>query len=180
VPQAFRITKRDYADLSGLGGVYRRGRWHSEGQPIIYCGTNRATALLEFMVHFEVHPRDLSGHVIMCIPLADDLEMIEILETDLDRADPDWRAPDSDTCRRIGDIWLQRGRLGGNRGSPLLLVPSAVLGGERNILVNPLHPAFSAALAVSDPPGLEPLEWDPRRVELISHQALAERRKSKP
>ena len=44
----WRISQ--HADLSGVGGLYARGRWHSRGQPVVYLADHPASCLLEMLV----------------------------------------------------------------------------------------------------------------------------------
>ncbi len=65
----------------------------------------------------------------------------------------DWRdQPPPASTRAFGDAWLA------SRRSPAVRVPSAVVLGEFNYLLNPLHPDF-ARLTFSPP---EAFHFDPR------------------
>jgi RES domain-containing protein len=55
--------------------------------------------------------------------------------------DPQWRAEENSFCRRLGDSWLSK------KATCALLVPSAVVPEEFNVLLNPLHPEFPLVLA---------------------------------
>jgi RES domain-containing protein len=72
----WRLTRRPHADLSGRGGRLADGRWHSRGQPIVYCATSAALAVLEVRVHLDL-PLDLlpDDYVLMQIAAPDDLEV---------------------------------------------------------------------------------------------------------
>jgi RES domain-containing protein len=49
----------------------------------------------------------------------------------------DWRAePPPSSTKRLGDAWVVQAR------SAILAVPSVIIGGERNYLLNPVHPDF--------------------------------------
>lgn len=56
----------------------------------------------------------------------------------LDKVPERWNAsPPLPTSAEVGDAFVQRGR------ALALLVPSAVVAGEHNVLLNPLHPRFN-------------------------------------
>jgi len=46
-------------------------------------------------------------------------------------------------CREIGDHWIR------SQDSVCLLVPSAIIDGEMNVLINPHHPDFSKVTFIS-------------------------------
>ena len=50
---AWRIS--EHADLSGMGGEYRDGRWHNARPetPIVYLSETTAAAILEVLVHLD-------------------------------------------------------------------------------------------------------------------------------
>jgi RES domain-containing protein len=50
----------------------------------------------------------------------------------------DWHKTRDESLRRFGDDWIHGGQ------SATLLVPSAAIRGEWNVLLNPVHPDFSA------------------------------------
>jgi RES domain-containing protein len=54
--------------------------------------------------------------------------------------------------RAIGDPWIER------KGSLALMVPSAALRGEWNVLLNPLHPAIGQ-IKIEEP---QPFRFDAR------------------
>jgi RES domain-containing protein len=65
----------------------------------------------------------------------------------------DWRAhPAPESTRAFGNTWFDAAR------SPALRVPSAVILGEFNYLLNPRHPDF-AQIRLGPP---EPFSFDPR------------------
>jgi RES domain-containing protein len=67
---------------------------------------------------------------------------VEIEESSIAHLDPrdlpkDWRAePAPRRLQALGDEWLDSGK------SPVLRVPSAIVGGEYNYLLNPAHRDF--------------------------------------
>jgi RES domain-containing protein len=146
----WRLTRRAHADLRGSGGEIADARWHTRGRPVVYCASTAALAALEVRVHldlpFELLPDD---YVLMRIAAPADVAVRVIEPADLHES---WREPDSQICRPIGDAWLAE------RASALLLVPSAIIPFEQNVLVNPLH-RDSARLTVTE---TMPFAWDSR------------------
>ena len=49
----------NHASLTGEGGLYASGRWHTRGQRVVYLADHPASALLEVMVHLEIDAEDL-------------------------------------------------------------------------------------------------------------------------
>jgi RES domain-containing protein len=145
----WRLTRRPHADLRGRGGELADGRWHTRGRPVVYGASTAALAALEVRVHLDL-PFDLlpDDYVLMRIAGPDD--MVRIVEPD--DLHEGWHAPENQLCRPIGDAWLAE------RASALLLVPSAIIPFEQNVLINPLHPE-SAQLSLSE---ITPFGWDSR------------------
>ena len=54
---------------------------------------------------------------------------------------PDWRGePPPPSSKRMGDAWVREAR------SAVLAMPSVIIAGERNFLLNPAHPDFKKIL----------------------------------
>lgn len=146
----WRLTRRAHADLRGRGGELADARWHTRGRPVVYAASTAALAALEVRVHLDL-PFDLlpDDYVLMRITAPDGIAADMVAPGDLPAS---WRAPDSQSCRPIGDAWLAE------RKSALLLVPSAIIPFEQNVLINPLHPD-SGRIAVAE---ITPFPWDAR------------------
>jgi RES domain-containing protein len=137
MPSGWRIADPEYAKttpemLSGEGGYLFGGRWNTKGHRVVYLGGNLSTASMEMLVHLDsVAVLDLYNK--MEVYFNDD----HILQIDPDDLPIDWgdssMAP---TTQLIGDDWLD------NNESLILQVPSVVVRGEFNYLLNPLHPDF--------------------------------------
>lgn len=146
--KAYRIGDRDgrYAIFSGEGAKITEGRWHSLGQPMIYSSEHYSTAMLEKLVHYNSELPDNQHFIEIAIPARVSYEVFSM------EHHPGWHRQDCKISRDFGSRWFDEGR------SCLLFVPSVVARIERNILINPLHPDFSAITA-----GLEtPIWWDKR------------------
>jgi RES domain-containing protein len=113
---------------------------------MVYTAQSLSLAQLELLVHLEVEDV-LRGHW-RYFPLEVAPEAILACES-WAALPPDyasWPAPAS--TRAIGDRWIVESLSVG------LSVPSAITPGERNLLLNPAHPGYAAALAIGDPVGL--------------------------
>jgi RES domain-containing protein len=118
-----------HASLSGDGGLYASGRWHTRGR-IVYLADHPASALLEVMVHLEIDAEDLPTHYqLLGVDVPDDLKSDARDESALPA---DWREQPA-LSRALGDTWLREG------ATALLRVPSAIVPESANYLLNPAH-----------------------------------------
>ena len=130
--RVYRIAKTQYIrDLSGIGARMYGGRWNKKGVGILYAFENRALATVEYLVHVPLSlvPGDLS---MATIQIPDDISFKEISISDLPT---NWRNyPAPPALAELGVQWVLANE------HLLLRVPSAVVSGEFNILINLLHP----------------------------------------
>ena len=141
----YRVCRARNARLDGEGARLAGGRWNSPGRAVVYMAESIALAVLENLVHMS--PQDFpTGYVSVAAVLPDGLNMAT--EQDL-RLRADLRGLSS---QDLGDWWID------SKKSAVLEVPSAVVAGEHNYLLNPAHPDF--ARIVADPPAL--FHFDPR------------------
>jgi RES domain-containing protein len=129
----WRITRYVHAanPLSGEGSARSGNRWNSQGVRIGYTSTSRALAVLEMLAHVT---RDTVPRDIVLIPVEIPDVLVEELEQTLKTRNV---LPHGDQSRLTGDAWIRAGSSTG------LLVPSAALTRERNLLINPAHPGFA-------------------------------------
>ena len=143
--RVWRICKAKYsADaFSGEGARLFAGRWNPAGVRMVYSSTSLALAALEFFVHLDpsVAPDDL---VSVMAELPEDQVMVERI--DVAGLPRDWRAIEHPKLQAIGTEWVQSMR------SAALLVPSVVIDGEWNVLLNPGHPDFSKIVIATPKP----------------------------
>jgi RES domain-containing protein len=128
----WRVTRRVYCanPLTGEGAARAGNRWNSKGVRIAYTSTSRSLAVLEMLVHVtrETVPAD-----VVLVPV----EVPDELVTDLQSIPNGWDDyPYRDEACEAGDRWVRE------RSSAAMLVPSAVLRREKNLLINPAHPDF--------------------------------------
>ncbi len=135
---AYRIVKKEYAASmwSGEGAREFGGRWNSKGVAVVYACENRSLAAMEQLVHV-VPPRVLRGFVISSVQFDED--QVERVKMKALPAGWDRKVPPA-SLRRFGDEWVARGE------SVALAVPSAVVRGEWNYLLNPAHGEFRALI----------------------------------
>lgn len=130
----FRLSKTKFArDLSGKGAEIAGGRWNSKGVPVIYCGASRALCTTEIAVHTPLGniPED---YQIISIKIPD-TGIYEISESKLPK---DWRVfPHSIDTQKIGDQFVRENK------HLVMRVPSAVVQGDFNFVINPRHKDFS-------------------------------------
>ena len=141
-PERFRETA-----FTGIGGLYAARRWNHRGTSIVYTASSRALAVLEFFVNLD--PGEAPTDLLMGeATLAGDC--VESLDTALLPAN--WRELDNLACRDLGSAWAA------SRRSLALAVPSVVVDGDSNLILNPAHPNF-AKVTFKEP---VPFRFDPR------------------
>ncbi len=120
-------------DLGGIGAKASGGRWNRVGQAVVYSSASIALACLETLVHLKSAGLPLNRYLVR-----------------IDIPDPVWRAarvfsaatlpvgwdamPTGRASLDCGGQWL------GSNGSALLVVASAIVPQENNVLINPAHP----------------------------------------
>ncbi|MBN2352683.1 MAG: RES family NAD+ phosphorylase [Spirochaetales bacterium] len=132
--EVFRIAREKYVrDISGEGARLYGGRWNRKGTALLYASESRSLAVVEFLVHVPIAlaPDDVR---IARLALPADAEADELTP---DRLPAGWdRYPAPEALADLGSAWaLKNKRL-------VLKVPSTVVAGERNCLVNPAHKLF--------------------------------------
>jgi RES domain-containing protein len=133
--EVFRLSRKKYKiELSGKGASLAGARWNSKGTEIVYCAQSRALAMAEVVVHLSLAlvPKDF---VMVTITIPDD---IIIATLDINLLQRDWNIfPNSFTTQLIGDDFIRTSNY------CVLKVPSAVVKGDFNFLINPYHQDFS-------------------------------------
>ena len=99
---------------------------------MVYASTSLALAAVETFVNLEPNlaPDD---YVSIAVNVADSLDTERIEVKALPR---DWYRGRNEALQRLGDEWVRLGRTVG------MLVPSAVIRGDWNVLLNPAHADF--------------------------------------
>lgn len=133
--RAWRISKASRAtDLSGRGAAIEGGRWNDAEVRAVYLGLSPAICALETFVHQTRRP--VIPMKITVLELPDDPELY--LEPALNALPVGWATLPADRpSMSYGTAWIASNAQFG------LILPSAVMPIERNIMLNPRHPALS-------------------------------------
>lgn len=132
--EVFRITKAKWADK--LVGSGYPARWNSKGFFVVYNAENCSLACLENLVHRNGFGLD-GDFSLITITIPKNIKKVEITENELPIG---WNKNDEKAyliCQQIGDNWIRK------QASCVLVVPSAIIANEKNILINPNHLDFS-------------------------------------
>lgn len=152
---AWRITRKKYVKeaFSGKGAKTYGGRWNPVGFPMVYLAQSLSLAILELIVHLE-DDSDISGFV--AIPVTFDSALVQVAPST--QLPANWlNLPVSEQSQNFGKQWLEANQ------NLVLQVPSSVVPGENNFLINPRHPQFSQ-LKIGPP---QPLHIDQRITRTI-------------
>ena len=126
------------ADTSGEGSRIYGGRWNTVGVPAVYLASSRALAVLEVLVHLP--PALLPSDFCMAI-FELEATAFEITESQLPTG---WNTfPFLKQVQLIGNNFFKEGK------HLLLKVPSAVVSGEFNYIMNPIHLEASKLILLS-------------------------------
>lgn len=132
--KVYRLSRRRFSfELSGKGASKFGNRWNSKGVEIVYTANSRALAMAEVAVHLTIAtlPKE---YVMMVIEIPDTLQIEEIKISELNDG---WNNyPHIKDTQKIGDKFIDTGKY------CILKVPSAVVKGDFNYLINPYHTDF--------------------------------------
>lgn len=133
--RGWRVAKSKRArDMTGKGAAIDGGRWNDVDVPAMYLGLSPAICCLETFVHLDASPT--LPLVIIQFELPDNPDLY--LTPNFEELPVGWAALPADSpSMAFGTKWLQSGSHLG------LIVPSAVLPLENNVVLNPNHPAIS-------------------------------------
>ena len=145
--QAWRMVKEKHAATAflGEGAWLYGGRWNSAGTSVVYTSGSQALAALESLVH--LNPPVIFKY--LAIPIEFDDALVEKVAA----LPADWtEEPPPPATKAIGDLWVKEAR------SAVLELPSVIILGEPNYLLNPAHPDFQKII-IGKP---QPFSFDPR------------------
>lgn len=129
----FRLVSGNHVSaLDGEGARLYGGRWNSKGTALIYASSSRALAMAEVLVQlrFEQIP---TNYKMLEIEIR---EPIKLKKVTLGKLPTGWNNVSSYSMatQRIGDLFCSKAE------HLLLGVPSAIVKGDWNYLINPHHP----------------------------------------
>ncbi|MEP6794118.1 MAG: RES family NAD+ phosphorylase [Saprospiraceae bacterium] len=127
----YRLSKSIHAhDLSGKGAEINGGRWNSKGIALIYTSETRALCMAEIAVHTPLGILSLDYELIT-IEFPDH---IKIHTLDFKNLSADWSSiPHAHSTQEIGDQFVKANKY------LVIKVPSVIVKGEFNYLINPNH-----------------------------------------
>lgn len=146
----WRLCAAKYASqaFSGEGAEMFGGRWSPPGVRVAYCAESRALAVVEVLASADDADR-LTGIEWSLVPVLVPTDWVEKPA----RFPDTWRQfPHAPATQQVGGEWVR------TRRSVALRVPSAIVPGEFNYLLNPAHPHF-AKVRIGK---AEPFSFDPR------------------
>lgn len=136
----WRLTRPDFRPgIDGEGSNLWGGTWNNPGLPMVYLSSSLALSALEVLVNLPPAQRR-RGELPTLVAVAVDIDPDEI-------TDPGFPArQEVEQSRAYGDAWLRSG------SSLALSVPNRVIPLERNVLLNPRHPAMvDVKVTVTEP-----------------------------
>jgi RES domain-containing protein len=108
---------------------------------MVYTSATRSLALLEVMAHIDVFEDLPDDRFILQIEIP---EAISIQELQIDKLPAGWETfPPGNLTRLIGDEFIR------NRFEAVMKVPSSLIKGEFNYLLNPQHLSMNSVRVVS-------------------------------
>lgn len=144
----YRLSNARRADdLTGTGAKIGGGRWNYMGTPVLYTASSRALATLEVLVHSPLSfVPDYYRMLTIRVP-EDSMQTVP-----LDQLPDGWSGltPPS-AIKYITETWITENKF------LVLKVPSAVVEGEFNLLLNPAHSRFSDVRTTDK----QPYSFDP-------------------
>ena len=119
--------------FDGEGARLYGGRWNPIGVAMVYASAHLSLAALEVRVHID---KTRMRKLYQCFTFHFDKSLMETFPaSDLPR---EWRQePPPLSLQRLGGNWVK------SSSAAILAVPSAIIPGEFNYLINPNHPDFS-------------------------------------
>ena len=126
----YRLSKTIYSkDLSGFGAEMAGGRWNSPGRAMLYTSESRALCMTEIAVRTPMGniPDDYSLITI-------DIPSGSMFVMKMEELPRDWKSiPPSGSTRTLGDKFID------DKKYLSMKVPSVIVQGEFNFLLNPRH-----------------------------------------
>lgn len=142
------VTEKNAAGLLASG---KANRWNLDDQKVIYAGSSRALAALEWLTKSAAVNIQLPYKVLV-IALPKEQHFTTVV--DVQKLPADWRNLSSyPELQKIGSDWYISGQ------SLILKVPSAVIPAEFNYVISLSHRDFAAHVSIVS---VEDFPWDKR------------------
>lgn len=151
----YRLSRKKYkSQLSGKGAALYGGRWNSKGTELIYTSKSRALAMAEVLVHLSLQNLP-DNYYMLTIYIPDSIPMMNI---SIDQLPSGWNSfPFIRKTQNLCDALVQQNECG------IIKVPSAVVKGDFNYLINPAYRDFDQIKIVDE----EAFPFDDRLVFLV-------------
>ncbi|MFY0655032.1 MAG: RES family NAD+ phosphorylase [Cyclobacteriaceae bacterium] len=152
----YRISKQAYInDLNGIGAGMYGGRWNPKGINLCYTSGSIALAYLEFYIH-NFHLLSTTHVCLAKISIGKPAPLLEYTE---DQLPENWDTKLSAIygTQEIGKQFVL------NSDGYILKVPSAIVPGEYNYLLNPNHGNHKYTVVEQV---VDPLSYDPRLIDI--------------
>lgn len=130
----YRLSRKKYThELSGKDAALIGNRWNSKGVEMIYTSESRALAMAEVAVHLTLAtlPNDF---ILLEILITDKVLILELTPKELSK---NWNAfPHHPETQFLGDQFIRDNQFA------VMKVPSAVVQGDFNYIINPYNSQF--------------------------------------
>ena len=159
VPRAllhlWRIS--EHAELSGLGGEFSSGRWHTAEteKRIVYLTEATATSILEILVNLQAR-EGLFPSTYQLLGVSTDRPVAIAYPERKEHSD--LPMPEKAETQRLGDRWIE------SQETAIAKVPSMIAPYTWNYLLNPKHPDAAHVKITSQ----RRLPFDPRLFQIRS------------
>ncbi len=146
----FRLIQEKFSpDWEGKGAKLIGRRWNRKGIAMIYTSESRALCTVEIAVHLNLSAAP-ENYILLTINIP---EEIEVLEVDTNSLSDGWnKFPFTEQTRQLGSQLILENRYA------VMKVPSAIVPGDFNYLLNPGHKDFGKITKIRQ----EPYEFDGR------------------
>jgi RES domain-containing protein len=146
----YRLGNEKYKnDLSGKGAEKAGARWNSKGIAMVYTSESRALCTTEIAVRTPLGNIPVD-YFLTIIDIPASIEIAELKISELPR---DWKSiPHPHSTQLAGDKFVETGKF------LVLKVPSAVVQGDFNYIINPAHKLMNRIKVVKT----ERFEFDKR------------------
>ncbi|XLS27410.1 RES family NAD+ phosphorylase [Flavobacteriaceae bacterium M23B6Z8] len=145
--EVFRITQSKYAEVLSASGA--PNRWNKDNEYVIYTSQSRALCTLEMVAHRNARMKKLDYRLLR-VSLPSDKKFYHEIASSLPQ---DWRLLKYySRLQTIGSDWYR------NKSTLILKVPSVLIPGEYNFIINTNHTDFQKVQIVRS----DPFIWDQR------------------